>query len=80
MGSNVDFMKIYSKPKEFAYPSDLSWINYWHETIIIPTKVSENKTPGCFFHPASIGDAPGPLKTNKKQYSDKILGPQGQGV
>ena len=69
MGSNADFMEIYLKPEEYAYPSNSSKLKNRHETFINPTKSHENKTPRVFFHPASIGDGPrppGPLETTKK--------------
>ena len=68
MGSNADFMENGLKPKEYVYPSTSSKLKNRHETFINPTQIYENKTPSMFFHPASIGDGPGPpgpLKTTK---------------
>ena len=48
-GSNDDFMENGLKPKEYAYPSDSSKIKSRHETLMIPTKSHENKTPRIFF-------------------------------
>ena len=62
MGSNADFMENGLEPEEYAYPSNSSKLKNRRETFINPTKFHENKTPSMFFHPASIGDAPRPLR------------------
>ena len=83
MGSNADFMENCLKPKEYAYLSNPSKTKKRHETFINTTKSHENKTPSMFFHPASIGDGPGPprpLKTLKNQSFDKIWSPGAPGV
>ena len=80
MGSNADFMETGLKPEEYAYPSDSSKSKNRHETFITPTKSLENKTPRVFVHPASIGDAPRPLKTTKNHNFDKIWAPGAPGV
>ena len=79
MGSNADFMENGFKPKEYVYPSNSSKIKNWHETFINPTRIHAYKTPGMFFHPASIGGGPRPPGNLQNHEKSKFVkfGPPG---